>query len=112
MYRLTIVAGPNRGATYFLEGEDVSIGRQDGNGIILASPKVSKRHCRLVVSNGEVTVQDEGSANGTFVNGAMVRSRKLKAGDRISVGDFVLDAEPSDDLTLLALRWNGPSGIP
>lgn len=90
MYKLTVVAGPNRGTTYAVNEGQVSIGRQTGNDVVLQSARVSKRHCVLVVSNGEVLVRDEGSSNGTFVNGVLTRNRRVKAGDKISVGEFVL----------------------
>ena len=90
MYKLTVVAGPNRGASYGIQDGENSIGRQSGNVIVLPSSKVSKRHCVLVASNGELLVKDQGSSNGTFVNGALTKSRKVKPGDRISVGEFVL----------------------
>ncbi len=91
MFRLKVIAGPNRGASYEIRDSECSIGRQDGNTIVLQSNRVSKQHCRLVASNGEVLLEDQGSSNGTFVNGAQTRSRKLKGGDKISVGDFVFE---------------------
>lgn len=84
MYKLTIIAGPNRGSTFAVQDGETSIGRQTGNSIILPSTKVSKRHCTLVVSNGEVVVKDAGSSNGTFVNGALSKLRRVKIGDRSS----------------------------
>jgi PAS domain-containing protein len=69
-----------------------TIGRQSGNTVVLQSSKISKNHCRLVVSNDEVTVEDLGSSNGTFVNGVLSNKPKaVKVGDRISVGDFVFE---------------------
>lgn len=91
MYKLTIVAGPNRGSSYAIQNGENSIGRQSGNAVVLSSSKVSKRHCVLVVNQGEVLVQDQGSANGTFVNGVLTQSSKIAPGDHISVGDFILE---------------------
>jgi hypothetical protein len=90
MYKLTIIAGPNRGQSYSVDGE-LSIGRVEGNTVVLQSQKVSKRHCVLVVDNGRVTLKDQGSSNGTFVNGALTKLKSLSAGDRISVGEYVLE---------------------
>ncbi len=91
MYKLTVIAGPNRGSTFSVSEGETGIGRQTGNVIVLASAKVSKRHASLYVQGSEVVVQDLGSSNGTFVNGVLVKSRKVQAGDRISVGEFVLE---------------------
>jgi PAS domain-containing protein len=91
MYRLVIVAGPNRGSAFTLiEGEN-SIGRQIDNHIVLSSSKVSKRHCSILVADSEVFFRDEGSTNGTFVNGALTRKQTLKPGDKLGVGDFVME---------------------
>ena len=91
MHRLVIVSGPNRGSSFNLvEGEN-SIGRQMDNHIVLSSSKVSKRHCALVVSTRDVILRDEGSTNGTFVNGALSRQQNLTSGDKLGVGEFVLE---------------------
>src|SRR3954453_14244261 len=91
MYKLTVVAGPNRGTSYPVQDGETSIGRQAGNTVVLPSAKVSKRHCVLAVNNGKVVMSDQGSSNGTFVNGVLVKSKPMKAGDRISVGEYVLE---------------------
>jgi PAS domain-containing protein len=58
---------------------------------VLPSAKVSKRHCVLVVSDGKVIVNDQGSSNGTFVNGVLTKNKPVRAGDRISVGEYVFE---------------------
>lgn len=96
MYKLMVVAGPNRGTTYAIQEGENGIGRQAGNVIVLQSSRVSKRHCVLIVDNTGITVKDQGSSNGTFVNGVLTRNKKIEPGDRISVGEFVLEvARPS-----------------
>ncbi len=91
MHRLVIVAGPNRGSAFSLiEGEN-TIGRQMDNHIVLTSSKVSKRHCAILVTSQEVILRDEGSTNGTFVNGALARRHTMKPGDKLGVGEFVLE---------------------
>jgi hypothetical protein len=92
MYKLMVVAGPNRGASYSVaDGGETSIGRQSGNSVVLQSSRVSKRHCVLVASHGELVVRDEGSSNGTFVNGVLAKEKNVQSGDRISVGEFVFE---------------------
>ncbi|MGK5082909.1 FHA domain-containing protein [Bdellovibrionota bacterium FG-1] len=91
MYKLTVVAGPSRGTSFAVQEGETSIGRQAGSTVVLPSAKVSKRHCVLVMSQGELTVEDRGSSNGTFVNGVLAKSKKLRTGDRISVGEYVLE---------------------
>jgi len=91
MHRLVIVSGPNRGSAFTLVDGENSIGRQMDNHIVLSSGKVSKRHCSLLVSDQEIYLRDEGSTNGTFVNGTLVRKSGLKSGDKVGVGEFVLE---------------------
>lgn len=91
MFKLRVIAGPNRGSTYALSEGEVSIGRQSGNSIVLNSSRISKRHCTLVVSDGQVLVRDDGSANGTFVNGVLTQNKPMVPGDKVSVGEFVLE---------------------
>lgn len=91
MYKLTVVDGPSRGSSFNLNEGELSIGRMSTNQVVLSSSRVSKRHCVLVVSNGQVVMRDQGSSNGTFVNGVVAQSRNLTPGDRIGVGEFVLE---------------------
>src|SRR4051812_43889197 len=96
MYKLTIISGPKRGESFHVNDiGETSIGRQDGNEIVLQSQKISKRHCILVASNGELVLRDQGSSNGTFVNGVLSRQKLVKPGDKISVGEYVLEVVKS-----------------
>lgn len=58
----------------------------------LSHPNVSRAHARIAVAAGAVAIQDLGSTNGTFVNGARAgRSPvRLRPGDRVDVGPFAL----------------------
>lgn len=95
MYRLTIISGPSRGTGFNLDEGENAIGRQPGNHIVLPSAKVSKRHCVIFINGAEVSLRDQGSANGTFINGALSKERNLRSGDRISVGEYVLELSES-----------------
>jgi pSer/pThr/pTyr-binding forkhead associated (FHA) protein len=74
-----------------LESE-LTIGRAEGNGLILSEGGVSRRHARLTVNRrGEVTVEDLGSANGTYLDGEPVRERMPFTADaQLVIGDYVL----------------------
>lgn len=91
MYRLVIVSGPNRGSSFALSEGDHQIGRAETNQIVLSSSRVSKEHCLIRVDHHGVEVIDEKSTNGTFLNGALLKKSKVQPGDKISVGDFVLE---------------------
>lgn len=109
MYRLTIIHGPNRGSSFDVQSGENSIGRVNGNAIVLSSGQVSKRHCVLVVSNGKILVKDENSANGTYVNGNRVEARELHSGDRIGIGQFVLELRGQVKNNIIAVDFSRPN---
>ena len=77
-------------------GEDaVSIGRMPECDIVLADHNVSRRHAEVRRQDGGFVVVDLGSTNGTKVNGAGVRERRLNDGDEITVGASTLRFETS-----------------
>lgn len=57
---------------------------------LMASPKVSRRHCCIAQVNDRWVVRDLGSMNGVTLNGQQVeREADLKPGDELAVGDIV-----------------------
>ncbi|MEQ9650820.1 MAG: FHA domain-containing protein, partial [Sandaracinaceae bacterium] len=73
---------------------EVTIGRVQGNDIILPKGNVSKRHSRIVLKDNRFIVVDLKSTNGTYVNGRKITSPLVvKAGDKIYIGDFILTLE-------------------
>jgi len=67
-----------------------TIGRDANCTISLDSRMVSKAHALVEFRDGEYTIQDLESANGTRVNGEATSVRVLEPGDRIEVGDIAL----------------------
>ena len=68
------------------------IGRQnDRVNIHLDHPHVSRLHARVTAMGNQITIEDLGSANGTYVNGMRIgKSVPLKPKDRVDVGPFSL----------------------
>lgn len=65
-----------------------NIGRNSANDIVLDDKMVSRQHAQLIVlENGQVTIKDLGSSNGTFVNGNKITECNLKAGDIVKCGN-------------------------
>jgi pilus assembly protein CpaF len=70
-----------------LEGREISIGRIAANDVVLPSPDVSSRHARLYREGERWLVVDQGSTNGTFVNGRPVSEPvPVAIGDEIQIG--------------------------
>ena len=84
--KLIIERGNSAGKQFVLRHADSNIGRWDADGgnfpdvdLDTDDPeaKVSRRHARISLRDGEYSISDLGSTNGTFVN----RGRRLKPGD-------------------------------
>jgi hypothetical protein len=68
----------------------VVIGRSSELDLVLIEDMVSRKHARLTLQPGQITISDLGSTNGTFVNGEKVKRARLKDGDRILIGTSIL----------------------
>ena len=78
--------------------QELTVGRVQGNDIVLAKRNVSKQHARLSLKGDQAVVVDLNSTNGTWVNGRKITSpHPLKQGDKIYIADFILTVEPSKD---------------
>jgi serine phosphatase RsbU (regulator of sigma subunit) len=75
----------------------LTIGRTPPSELLLASPDVSRRHCRIDIEDERATVTDLGSSNGTFVNGARITGpTPLRNGVRLQLGTTALKYERRD----------------
>jgi pSer/pThr/pTyr-binding forkhead associated (FHA) protein len=89
---LVVTAGPALGRRLTLSDELV-IGRgASGEGRLSDDLELSRRHARVARdADGQLTIEDLGSANGTFVDGERVRGRRvLKVGDSVQIGSTTL----------------------
>jgi hypothetical protein len=90
-FALKFISGKYQGGEFPLKGERVIvIGRSPDLDMVLVEDMVSRKHARISVSRGAVTIEDLGSTNGTFVNGEKVAQARLKEGDRILIGTSIL----------------------
>lgn len=68
----------------------VTIGRNPDNDILLTQPDVSRRHATAWVQDDQLYIRDEGSANGTWVNGRRITApTPLQPGDQVGIGSVV-----------------------
>ncbi len=86
--------GKEPGRVYEVRKEALSIGRSRESDIFLEDLAVSRLHASIVnMGNGNYALKDEGSANGTKVNGQLVnkfQTYPLQEGYRIQLGQTVL----------------------
>ena len=72
-------------------GAEIAIGRLDDNDLVLPKNNVSKRHARVLYSDGRCVVSDLQSTNGTYVNGRRINAPvAVNDGDKIYIGDYIL----------------------
>jgi pilus assembly protein CpaF len=95
------------------DAAELSVGRVQGNELMLPKGNVSKRHARLLYRDGRFIVTDLNSTNGTYVNRRKITQATIvREGDRIYIGDFVLRIETSGGEGLSADEFKtGPSAV-
>ena len=69
------------------------LGRRTDCDVRIPEGIVSRKHCRIVKSEDSLTVQDLGSANGTFVNSERIMEATIQAGDRLTVGSIIFTVQ-------------------
>jgi pSer/pThr/pTyr-binding forkhead associated (FHA) protein len=87
---LLVKRGPNAGSTFLLDNERTTTGRRPDSDVFLDDVTVSRNHARIERRGDSFFVQDDGSLNGTYVNGERVEETKLASGDEIQIGMFKL----------------------
>lgn len=66
----------------------IKIGKTDDNDFVVNDPHVSRHHARLVREDSDCwLLEDLGSTNGTFVNGAQIAKKRVSLNDVIKLGD-------------------------
>lgn len=63
------------------------IGRRRDNDVQVKDRTVSSFHCRIETHGASYLLVDQGSANGTLVNGRRIREVRLRDGDVLAIGD-------------------------
>ncbi len=90
-FALKFISGKYQGGEFPLKSDkQIVIGRSSELDMVLVEDMVSRKHAKILVANGAITIEDLGSTNGTFVNGEKVKQARLKEGDRILIGTSIL----------------------
>jgi hypothetical protein len=70
----------------------LTIGRSGDCDVTLPDTYLSSRHARLANDDGDLSIEDLGSTNGTYVNQELVKGRvRLERGDVVQVGGVLLE---------------------
>ena len=89
-YILSILNEDVKSSSWLLTNGIHKIGRLDDKEIILDDVTVSRNHGYISVDDNELTITDEDSTNGIFVNGELTKESNLTSGTRIQIGKFFL----------------------
>ena len=118
-YVLSFVAGKDQGREFPLPPDlNIVIGRVSDVDLLLLDEKVSRKHAKIFTHNGRIGLEDLASKNGTFVNGARIRTTDIKEGDEIIIGTskirLVSLGEPSGQSLSVTdeLARRGAAGMP
>jgi DNA-binding NtrC family response regulator len=89
-FHLTLLNTDRAGTSFAVQDGELKLGKAPENDIVIDDPTVSRNHLILKRQHDRFTVQDLGSTNGTFIDGAQVREGYLKPGMVLEVGDVQL----------------------
>ncbi|MGE3767962.1 MAG: FHA domain-containing protein, partial [Kofleriaceae bacterium] len=82
------LAGPIAGRRYALEAGEYVIGRRSDCQIFVPDMRVSRQHARVVAKGDSWCLEDLGSNNGTYINGArLIETLPIRANDEITIAD-------------------------
>ena len=89
-YILSLLNDNVKSSSWLLTNGIHKIGRLENKEIILDDVTVSRNHGYISVDDEEITIVDEGSTNGIFINGELKSESNLQSGFRIQIGKFNL----------------------
>lgn len=88
---LTLYEREGDARTFRLGAGPITLGRLPECDIVVSDPGASRQHARIRHADGEYVLTDLGSTNGTLVNDEAVQERILDDGDRITIGETLLE---------------------
>ncbi len=87
---MLVIHGVDQGLRFVIESDVVGIGRGIQNAIRILDTEVSRLHAQMQFAQGQWTIKDLDSSNGTYVNNKPITEVKLENGDQVQVGRSVL----------------------
>ena len=110
-FNLTAVEGKNKALKVLLNQDEITIGRNEDNCVVLEDERVSRHHCVIRrLAGNRFEINDLASTNGTYINGEAVNIHELTIGDKIRTGDTVFLFEAAEDTEKLFMPENSSEG--
>ena len=116
MPQLNILTGDGQESIYVLEKDLLSIGRSMDSDIVLSDHTISRKHAHIKKTTEGYVIIDQGSHNGTAVNGRPIQDADLNDGDILLIADveftFALQntSNRRDTVTMAIDDGSGPAG--
>jgi len=89
---LEFIEPEERGGERIEISSPITLGRSSECDVSVQDTYISSRHARLMNDNGELSIEDLGSTNGTYVNQELVKGRmQLDRGDIVQVGGVIFE---------------------
>jgi len=101
MVHINIITHDGRSYSFAIEGDEMTIGRDKDNDIVLSDPRISNSHAKIIKQKDGYSLTDLGSHNGTRVNEEFVQKTLLEHNDEIRIGQ--------NRLTFLTKEETSPS---
>ncbi|AKU90638.1 FHA domain-containing protein [Vulgatibacter incomptus] len=98
--KLIVTEGPGAERSFDLDGSEWMIGRSRSCEIPLPDPSISRRHLLIRRKGGVFVAIDQGSENGTLVEGASIAELVLSNGHELVLGDTTLRFVAAADGTM------------
>jgi hypothetical protein len=76
---------------------EVTIGRHEKCDLVLPHKEVSRHHASIKIVGRQITLEDQGSSNGCYVNGKRCASQVVRVGDALQIGPYELELRASND---------------
>jgi serine phosphatase RsbU (regulator of sigma subunit) len=112
MALLTVIQGGEVGKQFELADGESAVGRSPDCDVVLDVAAVSRRHAIISQDKGLFFVRDNGSRNGTIVNGQQIAGQtQLRDGDQILICDVLIEFRHAAAPNLLAGEFQGGSSL-
>lgn len=89
--KFVFVGGIRAGNSVSINKESYFIGRSKNNNLVLEDRSVSRKHAVINYLDGLLVISDLNSFKGVYINSQRVQEASLGDGDRIKIGDILME---------------------
>ncbi len=99
MATITLRTGKNLVDVFRIEKDEIFIGREKDNDIVIPDKSVSRKHLKITKRFDGYYLEDLGSANGTYFKNEKITEKLLQTGDIIYIGTTGINIFFEDELS-------------